>query len=289
MNKQLLEHISYLLCVKVLNVSTLSGGDISKVYLLETETERFVCKMNETDSALKLFQCEREGLEAIADTKTIATPKVYHCEMMEKGAFLLMEYIESKRPVTEDMELLGHHLAALHTNSAQKRFGWDTQNYIGSLRQSNDASMDWASFYVKQRLMPQLKLAQDNWLLKADEIPSEETLLNRCSFIFGTDVRQALLHGDLWGGNFLINTNGVPYLIDPAVYYGHNEVDLAMTKLFGGFSNYFYNAYREHFAAPGNINELTDLYQLYYLLVHLNIFGQTYYAKVATLLKNLFR
>ena len=89
----------------MLDISPLSGGDISKVYLLETETERFVCKMNETDSALKLFQCEREGLVAIAETKTIATPQVYHCETIEKGAFLLMEYIESKRPVAKDMEL----------------------------------------------------------------------------------------------------------------------------------------------------------------------------------------
>lgn len=272
----------------MLDISPLSGGDISKVYLLETETERFVCKMNETDSALKLFQCEREGLVAIAETKTIATPKVYHCETIEKGAFLLMEYIESKRPVAKDMELLGHHLAALHTNSAKKRFGWDTQNYIGSLKQPNDSSMDWASFYTKQRLIPQLKLAQDNRLLTAEEIPSEEILLKRCSSLFGADIRPVLLHGDLWGGNFLIGTDGVPYLIDPAVYYGHNEVDLAMTKIFGGFSNHFYNAYREHIAAPGNMYELTDLYQLYYLLVHLNLFGQAYYAQVATLLKSLF-
>ncbi len=289
MNKKLLDHISYLLCVKVLNVSPLQGGAISMVYLLETETERFVCKMNETDSALKLFQCEREGLEAIAETKTIATPKVYHCEAMEKGAFLLMEYLESKRPVPKDMELLGHHLAAMHTNSAKKRFGWDAQNYIGSLIQPNDASAQWPPFYIEQRLWPQLKLAQGNSLLMAEEIPSKETLLKRCSALVGTDVRPVLLHGDLWGGNFLIGLNGVPYLIDPAVYYGHSEVDLAMTKLFGGFSNRFYDAYYEHLAVPGNTKELTGLYQLYYLLVHLNLFGKAYYGQVIALLKRLFR
>ncbi len=289
MNKKLLDHISYLLCVKVDKVRPLSGGDISKVFLLETPTERFVCKMNDADSALNMFQCERQGLEAIAETKTIAAPKVYHCEAIRNGAFLLMEYIESKRAGEKDMEMLGHHLAAMHTNSPENHFGWHSQNYIGSLIQPNDTNTQWALFYIEQRLWPQLKMAQVNRLLVAEEIPSKETLLKRCSALVGTDVKPVLLHGDLWGGNFLIGSNGVPYLIDPAVYHGHSEVDVAMTKLFGGFSNRFYDAYYEHFTVPGNTKELTALYQLYYVLVHLNLFGKTYYGQVITLLKRLFR
>ena len=288
MNKQLLDHISYVLCVKIERVRPLSGGDIAKVFLLETETERIVCKLHEGTKALKLFQSEKKGLEAIAKTKTIATPKVLHCEALETGAFLLMEYVETKRPEAADMELLGHHLAALHTNGTAKDFGWATDNFIGSLPQSNTVHSYWASFYTEERLLPQLYLAHENQLLTADEIPSEAKILDRCTHYVG-DAQPALLHGDLWNGNFLISTAGVPFLIDPAVYYGHAEVDMAMTKLFGGFSRPFYNAYREHLPVPKNENQLTDLYQLYYLLVHLNLFGTSYYAQVISLLNRLFK
>ncbi|WP_419213180.1 fructosamine kinase family protein [Maribacter sp. X9] len=288
MNKQFLDHISYVLCVKINQVKPLSGGDISKVFLLETETERVVCKLHEGTDALKLFQSEKKGLEAIAKTKTIATPKVLHCEALETGAFLLMEYVETKRPEAADMELLGHHLAALHTNGTAKDFGWATDNFIGSLPQSNTTHSYWASFYTQERLLPQLHLAFKNQLLIDDEIPSKTKILDRCTHYVG-DAQPALLHGDLWSGNFLISSAGVPFLIDPAVYYGHAEVDMAMTKLFGGFSRPFYNAYREHLSVPKNEDQLTDLYQLYYLLVHLNLFGTSYYAQVISLLNRLFK
>lgn len=288
MDKKLLEHISYLLCVKIDAATPLSGGDISKIYVLETETERFVCKVHTGETAFGLLQCEKEGLEAIAKTKTITPPNVFHCEALEKGAFLLMEYIESKSPVASDMALLGHHLAALHKIGISKTFGWSSDNFIGSFPQSNTPYSDWASFYAVERLLPQLKLAHRHQLLSAGEVPSEEKLLERCTSLL-KDVQPAFLHGDLWSGNFLISTTGIPYLIDPAVYYGHNEVDIAMTQLFGGFSSHFYNAYREHIPVPDNEKELTGLYQLYYLLVHLNLFGPFYHAQVASLLKRYFQ
>ena len=287
MNQQLLEHISYLLCVKIEGVKPLSGGDISKVYLLETDTERFVCKVHAGESAQHLFQSEKKGLEAIAKTKTIATPKVYHFEALENGAFLLMDYIESKSPNTSDMERLGHHLAALHINGTSNTFGWQTDNFIGSLHQSNKVHDQWSTFYVQERLLPQIKLACNQKLLTFEEVPSEEKLLEHCESFLAV-VKPSLLHGDLWSGNFLISTGGTPFLIDPSVYFGHPEVDVAMTRLFGGFSNSFYAAYREHIPGPKNEKMLTDLYQLYYLLVHLNLFGGSYYSQVKSILKRYF-
>jgi fructosamine-3-kinase len=198
-----------------------------------------------------------------------------------------MEFIESKNPNEKDMDAFGHQLAQMHSYVGGESFGWDWDNFIGTLPQSNNKHRDWASFFVFERLLPQLKLSDERKLLSSDEIPSENTLLERCLRFFPR-VRPALLHGDLWSGNYLISVQGDPYLIDPSVYFGDADVDLAMTRLFGGFSSRFYNAYREHIPIESFENERVDIYQLYYLLVHLNLFGKSYYPSVARVLKTYF-
>ena len=203
------------------------------------------------------------------------------------GAFLLMEYIEPKKPSKKDFELLGHQLAALHKLSESNTFGLGTENFIGSLQQSNTTHSDWASFYVQERLLPQLKLVGDGNCLQLSETPSEEQLFKTCQSLF-PKVRPSLLHGDLWGGNYLISSEGIPHLIDPAIYYGHREVDIAMTHLFGGFDKTFYDSYQEHFMPIGGEKERNDIYQLYFLLAHLNLFGHSYKSRVVTILKRYF-
>jgi len=287
MNIDLINYISYLLCIKIERVERLTGGDVSKIFLLITETERFLCKLNLSSGALALFESEQNGLRAIAATKTISTPKILHCEGYENGAFLILEYIAPKPPSAKDFELLGHHLAALHQNGSAQNFGWPTNNHIGNLQQSNLRQKNWFYFYAQERLLPQLKIAADKHLLDLGKIPSENQILKSCSELL-PKTKPTLLHGDLWSGNFLVDTKGVPYLIDPAVYYGHSEVDIAMTKLFGGFSPKFYEAYHEHFPISTGFNERIDLYQLYYLLVHLNMFGASYATKVLAILKTYF-
>ena len=287
MDEALFVHIEYLLGVRINTLRSISGGDISQAFLLETASERFFCKLNEGTEAYKMFLAEKAGLEAISETKTIATPKVLLCEKFEAGGFLLMEYIEPKRASREDMELFGHQLAALHQRPGNGLFGWEGDNYIGSLAQSNKKHDDWTAFYVHERLLPQLGIARNKNLLSAHEIPSEETLLKTCSNLF-PEVQPSLLHGDLWGGNYLIAQDGVPYLIDPATYYGHHGVDLAMARLFGGFGNSFYMAHSEHFPKIGGEAARNDLYQLYYLLVHLNLFGRSYFGQVNNILKKYF-
>lgn len=264
-----------------------SGGDISQAYLLETDTERLFCKVNDHPDAFDMFQAEKTGLEAIAKTKTIATPKVLLCEKLEQGGLMVMEYIEAKRSSSKDMELFGHQLAALHEYSSASSFGWQRDNYIGSLHQSNQEHSSWAEFYTHERLFPQFKMASQKQLLSLNEIPTEEVLLNVFEKLF-PKTAPSLLHGDLWSGNYIIASDTTPYLIDPAVYFGHGEVDLAMTRLFGGFDSSFYLAYSEHFPKVDGAVARNDLYQLYYLLVHLNLFGNSYYGQVKSVMDTYF-
>ena len=203
-----------------------------------------------------------------------------------KYSFLILEWIESKRPDNKDFEELGKQLAALHQYSC-KSFGLNHDNFIGSLNQTNKQHLNWTGFYIEERLLPQLHLAKAKGLLNPKEIPTTTTMQHFLKSLFKT-VKPSLLHGDLWSGNYLISTNGAPYLIDPAVYYGHHEVDIAMTKLFGGFSNDFYKAYHDIIPKDTNTNQRIEIYQLYYLLVHLNLFGSSYYCSVTSILKRFF-
>ncbi|GAB5473134.1 MAG: fructosamine kinase family protein [Maribacter sp.] len=287
METSIKKHIEYLLCIRIRKIQGLSGGDLSRAYLLETDMERFFCKVNDHADAFDMFQAEKSGLDAIAKTHTIATPKVLLCEKLEQGGLLVMEYIEPKRSGSKDMELLGHQLAALHRFSGASTFGWKTDNYIGSLPQSNHMHSSWPQFYAHERLLPQFKMAYQQQLLSFNEVPTETTLLDMCEKCLPI-TKPSLLHGDLWSGNYLIASDNTPYLIDPAVYFGHFEVDLAMTRLFGGFDSSFYLAYSEHFPKVGGEKARNDLYQLYYLLVHLNLFGKSYYPQVKSIIGAYF-
>ena len=281
------EHIAQAIGSPISKVNTVSGGDISKAYCVHTSTHRFFLKVNESAIALEMFLAEKKGLENINLAKTIKAPKVIHCGQHKNCSYLLLEFIESKNPTSKDFEALGHQLADLHTFSVGDSFGWTQDNYIGSLPQSNKNHPEWTLFYVHERLLPQLKMAKEKGLLDSSDIPSESNLVKGC-LEFYPKVKPALLHGDLWSGNYLISTQGIPYLIDPALYFGHHEVDLAMTQLFGGFSSRFYAAYAEQIPVETLQDERRDIYQLYYLLVHLNLFGRTYYPPVIQLLKTYF-
>ena len=286
MDEELKSHIGEYLGIRIGRCTPLSGGDISSAFLLETATERFFCKMHSGQDAFAMFQAEKEGLEAIARTDTIKTPQIVFCGDLKEVAFLLLEFITTKSPSPKDMWRLGEQLAALHKRK-QDTFGWANSNFIGSLKQSNHRESEWSVFFVKERLLPQLQLAVDRKMLSEKEMPGLahmiQVLENACN-----KVTASLLHGDLWNGNYLISEAGQPYLIDPAVYCGHNEVDLAMSRLFGGFSQQFYDAYETIFKPSPGAEVRQDLYQLYYLLVHLNLFGRSYYPSVVKLLHRYF-
>lgn len=286
MEKFLQASLEALMGVQLQNISPVAGGDIARSYLLQTSSERLFCKYLRDQQALDMFQCERDGLEAIRASGIINAPEVYYCEKVDAGVVLLMEYVESRRPTASDMSDFGTQLALMHKEAAAE-FGWVTDNYIGSLKQPNKRHRHWVDFYVEERLEPQLLMAGVKGLLSEAEIPSRRAMKKTMNEIV-SDAEPGLLHGDLWSGNYLISTEGVPYLIDPAVYFGHNEIDIAMSRLFGGFQHSFYQAYEKVLPSHGAVDDRIKVYQLYYLLVHLNLFGGSYYTGVKAILKSYF-
>ena len=287
MNPELQNHLNSIIDQPIQNIIPVSGGDISLAYKILTKAKTYFLKVNRNKEALTMFQKEKRGLETIALTKTISTPKVYACDTFKSETFILMEYIESKGPNTEEFNRFGKALAGLHQITAEN-FGFQEDNFIGSLPQSNTQNNSWVDFYTKERLLPQLELAKQQCLLSENECPSEHIIKEKLEDLF-YNVKPSLLHGDLWSGNYLISKEGIPYLIDPAVYYGHNEVDIAMSKLFGGFGEDFYKAYYNVYPNDSKTASRIEIYQLYYVLAHLNLFGKSYYISVIQILKKFFK
>jgi fructosamine-3-kinase len=279
-------HISSLLNEDILKVIPISGGDISKCFKIQTQKNSYFIKANRSQNALTMFQAEAFSLDLIRNTNTIKTPEVLFCDTFQEYSFLILEYIESKSPSSLDFENLGIKLAELNQNTSDT-FGLKQDNFIGSLFQSNKTSSSWFEFYTNQRLLPQLQLAKQKGLLSNNECPSEKIISEKLESLF-LDVKPSLLHGDLWSGNYLISKDGTPYLIDPAIYYGHYEVDMAMSKLFGGFGESFYRAHSKYFPVTQKTSSRIEIYQLYYLMVHLNLFGKSYYDSVKSILKKNF-
>ncbi len=286
MDLVLKEHIENALNSAVINATPVSGGDISQAYKIVTKADRFFCKYHPGTTGFLMLKSEKEGLETISATATIKVPRVFHLGSLKKGGVLLMEYIEAKSPSDKDMACLGRDLAALHKVSSHA-FGWNSDNYIGSLNQKNTPNAAWPIFYVQNRLLPQLDLALDRGQLGKEEVPERSVLLESITKHCKVD-KPSLIHGDLWGGNYLIDEQGVPVLIDPGISYADPGMDLAMSKLFGGFSSSFYDAYAESFPSPMPAQAVIELYQLYYLLVHLNLFGVSYAPAVRRILKQYF-
>jgi protein-ribulosamine 3-kinase len=286
LSKEFLNHISSVLEESISKVQSVSGGDISKTYLIDTSQQKYFLKVNSNSNALHMFNAEKTGLETISNTNTIATPKVIASSVFQNEAFLILEYIASKSPNNKDFENLGHQLAELHKYQSSY-FGFIDDNFIGSLPQHNNIHNNWTKFYISQRLLPQIELALSQKLLEQKDVPNTETMHKVYNDIF-KEVSPSLLHGDLWSGNYLISTKGKPYLIDPAVYFGHAEVDIAMSKLFGGFGTSFYETYHSSFPKTQEFDARIEIYQLYYLLVHLNLFGRSYYNQVKQIFNRYF-
>jgi protein-ribulosamine 3-kinase len=271
---------------KIGSLRALGGGDISSVLLVLTENHNFVLKYGQQSD--QMFTSEKLGLEAIRDSNTISTPKIYLIDSFGDIDFLIMEYIESTAGNPESMETFGRSLADLHLQTAHgDLYGFLSDNFIGRLPQINQWTDSWPDFYSRFRLFYQIQMAQENGLLQSREVPSITRIDEACHTFLHVE-RPALLHGDLWSGNYIISKIGAPYLIDPAVYYGDPMVDIAMSRLFGGFGQDFYSAYFEKIERPSNFDQRIDLYQLYYLLVHLNMFGTSYYSSVSRLVRKYF-
>lgn len=260
--------------------SRLTGGDINEVFLLTgNSSERFVVKLNSAEKFPGMFQAEKTGLEALAKPENIDVPKVFDIGEFEGWAYLLLEFKASAEPSGNFSEKFGKQLADLHRNTADS-FGFAEDNYIGSLPQQNKSCSNAADFYISERLEPQFKMAKD----RKYELGLKETFFRNVADIIPEEP-PALIHGDLWNGNYLVNSSGHPCLIDPAVAYAPREMDIAMMKLFGGFDENIFYSYQEHFPLLPGFEKRTKLWQLYYLLVHLNLFGTGYKNSVTEIIK----
>lgn len=254
--------------------SFIGGGDINEARFLETSQGPFFLKMNAQPGAIRMFEKEAQGLRLLGDTGAIRVPRALGAGEAEGYAFLILEYIKEDARNQQFWENFGRALAELHRHTSQQ-FGLDHSNYIGSLPQSNHQHDSWAEFYILERLEPQASRAITDRGLWPGAVSDFDKLYKRIAETCPAEP-PALIHGDLWSGNFISASNATPVLIDPAVSFSHREMDLAMSRLFGGFSPYFYEAYEAAFPCRPGLDERIDIYQLYYLLVHVNLFGGGY-------------
>ncbi len=262
---------------RALSLSSVPGGDVHRALRAELSDGRTVFVKTSARAPADLFDAEAHGLSWLEEAGVLRTPRVL--AVLESPPALVLEWIEPGSRATPQHESLGRQLAALH-RSAAPAFGLDRCNYVASIRMENAPRADWATFYSEARILPLFELA----VRRGDASPAMrrgiEALVRAMPERVGPSEPPARLHGDLWGGNLLWDAAGEPVLIDPAVFGGHREIDLAMMRLFGGFSQRTFAAYEEaHPLAPGH-EERVALYQLLPLLAHVVLFGGSYVASV---------
>ncbi len=258
----------------------IGGGCINQAQLLRLSNgERVFLKSNNL-APLHFFEAEARGLRLLASADNGPLIPRPLTEPRPDACFLLLEYIEETRPKPSYSQLFGEALAALH-RVTQATHGLDHDNFIGLTRQINTAESDRTVFFREHRLRFQQQLARERNLLPSAVDLKLDRLLDKLEELMGLDGEQpALLHGDLWSGNHFAGTNGMPCLFDPAVYYGYREADIAMTRLFGSLSESTYSAYQSAFPLTPGWEERTELFNLYHLLNHLNLFGESYLGSV---------
>ncbi len=260
--------------IKVLNTQFKSGGCINNTLKLITSEGDYFLKW-QSGIPEDMFQKEALGLILLSNTNTIKIPEVFAHGKLEGKHYLLMENIESAPPTNNYWEDFGITLAEMHLNNTTKKYGLDHDNYIGKLPQPNDANGDWIDFFIHNRQEYQLKLAIDNHMVNNSFIDRYRKFYELLPQLLPAD-RPALLHGDMWSGNVLVSNNGKVCLIDPAVYYGHREIELAFTYMFGGFDHDFYDSYKATYPLDPGFEERIDIYNIYPHMVHVNLFGQSY-------------
>ncbi|MEO5767735.1 MAG: fructosamine kinase family protein [Polyangia bacterium] len=259
----------------------LTGGDINDAYAADLSDGRevFVKTSRDRHPPAEMFPTEARGLRWLAAAGALRTPEVIATD----PRFLVLELIRAGTRAAAFDQDLGRGLAGLHQAGAPG-FGLDHDNFIGPLAQSNRPAVSWAAFYAAARIEPQLRRAVDAGAMSVKGEQGLRRVLAKMDDLVGPAEPPARLHGDLWSGNLICDQEGAPCLIDPAAYGGHREVDLAMMRLFGGFSGSVFQAYEEVFPlAPGH-RERVRLYQLYPLLVHVNLFGGAYLGSLESAL-----
>lgn len=262
---------------------SISGGCINQSWKVTDNTGHDWFIKTNKPTLLSMFEAEAAGVNEIRQTHAIKAPQAFCFGSTPEVSYLVLEYIPLNGRINQSQT--GEQLAALHQhlNEKEQPFGWAIDNTIGATPQLNTPHTDWISFYREERLLFQLNLAKskgyshkayENGLLLAEKIPL---------FFSSYHPQASLLHGDLWSGNCASDEHGNPVIFDPATYYGDHETDLAMTELFGGFNQQFYESYHDHYPIDSGYKNRKTLYNLYHILNHFNLFGGGYASQAASM------
>ncbi|TRX71476.1 fructosamine kinase family protein [Carboxylicivirga sp. M1479] len=273
-------HIENHLNCKIIYEKEIGGGCIAQTSVISMSNgKNYFLKTGFKGS---MFSCEANGLKELQKAKAIRIPEL----ILHADDFLLLEHIESGKKKPSFYKQFGEQLAKVH-QVKNDAFGFFENNYIGSNPQINSYRSNWIDFYFENRLMPQYRLAENNGYCDHDFSTAFKSIESQLTKILNdSEEAPCLLHGDLWGGNYLVDIHGNPVLIDPAVYYGHREADLAMTKLFGGFDNVFYQSYHQTYPLKEGYLYRENIYLLYHVLNHLNLFGTSYKQQALALMRS---
>lgn len=259
----------------VVHLEPVSGGCICDNYAVLTQSgQKLFIKTQPPTVSEQLFPREAQGLEALRDCGALRVPEVYHID----SRFLALEYIAPGDPAPSFWPHLAEGLATIH-RIPRKRFGFTADNFCGSTPQPNPQYEDGYRFFGEQRLRYQGEIARRANRITAGDMDQLEKVITRL-VEWIPEQKPALIHGDLWSGNIYCASSGEPVLIDPACYWGWREADIAMTRLFGALPRTFYNSYQQCYPMPDGWEQRLDLYNLYHLLNHLNLFGSAYLGQV---------
>lgn len=262
----------------VVSKCRVSGGDVNEAYELILDNGQTVFMKQNSRKNLPMFQSEINGIRTIEKTGTIQVPRLLGYGVDAHSSFLLMDMIHEGKKIPDFWDQFARELSHMHTYEMSSRFGFYEDNYIGSNKQVNTWCDSWIDFFRDCRLIPQFEQARIYFHER--EIQRINKLLDALDDFCVEPAYPSLVHGDLWAGNYMTSVQGRPVLIDPACYFGHFEVDIAMTELFGGYPKAFYTAYKKWHPLQPGYEKRRDIYNLYHLLNHLNLFGESYLSSV---------
>ncbi len=269
----------------ILGQKSVAGGCINQNYVLQTNLGNYFVKLNQAN-LVEMFVAEAKGLLQMQATNTIKVPQPICYGTVNDRAYLVLEWLDLSKNMHQDWSFMGEKLALMHGFSVanlqlnqpldqplDQSFGWVMNNTIGSTPQLNPWTKNWAKFFAEERIGYQMQLAQR----RGGQFPETSKVVEAVYQALSNHQPQpSLVHGDLWGGNAAITNAGEPVIFDPATYVGDREVDLAMTKLFGGFPKEFYQGYHQTFPLAPGYEQRKNIYNLYHILNHFNLFGGSY-------------
>jgi protein-ribulosamine 3-kinase len=267
----------------VVRCEEVPGGDINQSFRIDTKDARYFLKLNNAQLYPGMFEKEANGLKALAGSFALKVPQVYGYGIVGNEQFLLLEWLAPGNATSQAWEDFGAALAHMHRQS-QESAGWEEDNYIGSLVQYNIQHDNWAVFYTECRILPLVKKLYDTNLFSDSDLKLAEQFCRNAATLFPEEP-MALLHGDLWSGNKMFVDGNTVAIFDPAVYYGHREMDLGMANLFGGFDHRFFEAYHSAYPLERNWEERLPITQLYPLLVHALLFGGHYVENALAIIR----